>query len=75
MAVNKELLTLEEDVAFQGENLRSLNEALSVQQQDILLLKRQLSLLAAEVQTLREMSGAEPMDSVDADSDEKPPHY
>ena len=75
MAEDKDLLTLEEDVAFQGESLRSLNEALSVQQNDILLLKRQVSLLAAEVQALREASGAEPMDSVDADSDEKPPHY
>jgi SlyX protein len=75
MTADKAVLALEEELAFQGESLRSLNDALAAQQQDMLLLKRQLTLLAAEVQALRRASGVESVDTVDVDDDEKPPHY
>ena len=75
MTSDKALLALEEELAFQGESLRSLNDALAVQQQDMLLLRRQLTLLAAEVQALRRASGVESVDTVDVDGDDKPPHY
>ena len=75
MSADKALLALEEELAFQGESLRGLNDALAAQQRDLLLLRRQLTLLAAEVQALRRASGAESVDTVDADGDDKPPHY
>jgi SlyX protein len=64
---------LQAELAFQGQAIDALNAALGAQQQDLLLLKRQLALLVEELRTLRER-GAGPTDASDAD-EAPPPHY
>jgi SlyX protein len=64
------LADVQSQVAFQDETVAALNDALASQQQEILLLRRQLELLK---QRLDEQAGeAVPSTPV---SDEKPPHY
>lgn len=53
---------------FQEETIDELNKALTLQQQDILLLKEQIKLLAKRLEGQRQNFG---IDS----SIEKPPHY
>lgn len=73
MTADDSRLALEEELAFQGETLRGLSDALATQQQDILLLQQQLRLLATEVKGLRK---AAPGDSAtEGESEEAPPHY
>ena len=61
---------VQSQVAFQDETVAALNDALASQQQEILLLRRQLELLK---QRLDEQAG----EAVSATpvADEKPPHY
>ena len=73
MAGENSVAALEEELAFQGETLASLNAALATQQQDILLLKRQLALLGNELRSLRTTGASSEEGS--ADPDDKPPHY
>lgn len=70
------LSKLEAELAFQGETLRELNEALSTQQRDLLLLRRQLTLLVEELRELRSerRSGPDVEGAMDAGT-ERPPHY
>lgn len=77
MAGDNPLAAVEEELAFQGESLRGLNDALALQQQDILLLKRQLALLADELKSLRSGRSGDESSSDDAEdpADSKPPHY
>ena len=64
------LADVQSQVAFQDETVAALNDALASQQQEILLLRRQLELLK---QRLDEQAG----EAVSATpvTDEKPPHY
>jgi uncharacterized coiled-coil protein SlyX len=72
------LQDLEEELAYQGQTVAALNEALGQQQRDILTLRRQVELLAQEVRLLRQThnSAAGGGNENDLDSpDERPPHY
>ncbi|GAB5414142.1 MAG: hypothetical protein Cons2KO_17450 [Congregibacter sp.] len=62
---------LQAELAFQGQTIQTLNDALSIQQQDLLRLQRQLALVAEQVKSLREQSPGAPS----AAAEEKPPHY
>jgi SlyX protein len=64
------IVDLQSQLAFQEHSLRAMNDALAQQQQEILVLQRQLALLKQrqDEQALRLDEGA-------ASVDEKPPHY
>ena len=71
-AVQRQLAELQSQLAFQEHTVQSLNDALAVQQQEILLLRQQLALLkqrqdehAAQLDT--GLGAGLPQ--------EKPPHY
>jgi SlyX protein len=64
---------IEAELSFQGQSLNALNDALGQQQRDILLLRRQVELLAAEVKALRLGDTSPGPDGETAD--QKPPHY
>lgn len=68
-----DIATLQAELAFQNDSVQRLNDALSTQQQDILLLQRQVALLGEQLRALRENENDGPSsgDSVV----EKPPHY
>lgn len=74
MADTEELARLLVDVqtqlAYQEDTITALNEALADQQQEILVLRRQLELLKQrqDEQTPQQDAGGSP-------ADEKPPHY
>ncbi|MEO0436883.1 MAG: SlyX family protein [Pseudomonadota bacterium] len=67
---NNGLDDLQAELAFQGDTLRTLDEALGRQQADILSLKEQVSLLGEELKRLKD-------DAVPPTTpgDEPPPHY
>ncbi|WP_439102140.1 SlyX family protein [Congregibacter sp.] len=62
---------LQAELAFQNDSVQRLNDALATQQQDILLLQRQVALLGEQLRALRENDSQTAGDSVV----EKPPHY
>ena len=62
---------LEAEIAFQGDTVRELNEALAAQQLDLMALKRQVELLGEQLGSLRRQVGV----PVDGAADERPPHY
>ncbi|MHA7815298.1 MAG: SlyX family protein [Pseudohaliea sp.] len=63
------LEALQTELAFQGDTLHALDQAYAEQQQALLELKKQVSLLAARVRALDERVPA-------GDGDEPPPpHY
>ena len=70
--LREQMMDLQSQLAFQEDAVKSLDEALALQQQEILLLRRQLELLRQqqlEQSTPNEESnGSNPVD-------EKPPHY
>ena len=55
---------------FQEETIDELNSALTRQQQDLLLLKEQVKLLAKRLEDQRQNSGSGINNAI-----EKPPHY
>lgn len=63
-----ELEAMQTQLAFLEETVGALNEALAAQQQEILTLRRQLSLLK---QRQEEMA----LHAAPDTSDERPPHY
>ena len=63
---------LQTELAFQGDALQALDRAYGEQQQTILELRKQLSLLAARLRALDERV---PGGDGDGDGDEPPPHY
>ena len=69
-ALKTALSEVQSQLAFQDEIVAALNDALASQQQDILLLRRQLELLKQRLdeQALGGVSSA-PV------TDQKPPHY
>jgi SlyX protein len=70
--LQQQMMEMQSQLAFQEDALRSLDEALSQQQQEILLLRRQLELLRQRQQEHVVHSDA---GLADVPLDEKPPHY
>lgn len=68
----QQLHELQSQLAFQEDALESLNSAMAAQQQEILLLRRQLELLKQRQD--EQMAGAGSGEQGDS-ADEKPPHY
>ncbi len=65
------LAELQSQLAFQEDAIASLDGALAAQQQEILLLRRQVELLVE-----RQKAHAEQLaDATGGAADEKPPHY
>ncbi|QFU76226.1 SlyX family protein [Halioglobus maricola] len=68
--VQQQLIELQSQLAFQDDTIASLNEALTEQQQEILVLRRQMTLLKQ-----RQDEQAATLGSGEAPTQEKPPHY
>lgn len=62
---------LEAELAFQGDAVRELNDALASQQLDLITLKRQVALLGEQLSALRRQVAT----PVEGAADERPPHY
>lgn len=60
---------MQAQIAFQEDTIQSLNTALTIQQQDILLMQRKLSVLAEQYREL--LSN---LDGIKTDN-QPPPHY
>ena len=69
--VSDQLVELQSQVAFQEDTIAALNEALAGQQQEILVLREQLTLLKQRL----EEQAAQIDQGAPAAADEKPPHY
>jgi SlyX protein len=67
-----EMMELQSQIAFQEDAISSLDSALALQQQEILLLRRQVELLRARQ---KEYETNHDAGSASAPQDEKPPHY
>ena len=74
MTDSKEIRQLLEDVqtqlAYQEDTVRALNDALAAQQQEIMVLRRQLQLLKQ-----RQDEQAQGAAAAGFEADRKPPHY
>ena len=70
--LRRDLMELQSQLAFQEDTVQSLNDAMSAQQQEILLLRRQLELLK---QRQDEQAVRHETDEAGSPQDEKPPHY
>lgn len=68
--LKQQVVDLQAQLAFQEDAISGLDAALAQQQQEILLLRRQLELLNERLQ--EQVHGAE---QGVADGSEKPPHY
>lgn len=66
----QQVMDMQSQLAFQEDAISSLDKALASQQQEILLLRRQLELLHERQREAVAETGASPMPA-----DEKPPHY
>lgn len=71
-ALLQQLHELQSQLAFQEDALESLNGAMAAQQQEILVLRRQLELLKQRQD--EQMAGTGSGAGAD-NADEKPPHY
>ena len=69
-ALRRQLDEVQIQMAYQEDTVRMLNDALSLQQQEILLLRRQVQLLKQR----QDEQGAGP-EVAAAPAEEKPPHY
>jgi SlyX protein len=70
--LKEQMMELQSQFAFQEDTLNSLDAALALQQQEILLLRRQVELLR---QRQQENEANHEAGMVNAPLDEKPPHY
>jgi SlyX protein len=69
--LQRQLTELQSQLAFQEHTVQSLNEALAAQQQEIIVLRRQLELLKrGQDEQQRRLQDIAPVPV-----DEKPPHY
>ncbi len=66
--LEQRFIDLEEQLAFQEDTTRKLDEAMTSQQRQLLEFQRQLQLLAEQI---RKLEAAMP----EGTRDEKPPHY
>jgi SlyX protein len=71
-ALKQQMLELQSQFAFQEDTLRSLDLALAAQQQEILVLRRQLELLR---QRQQEHAAQSETAFPGQPADERPPHY
>jgi SlyX protein len=67
--IRQQLVDVQTQLAYQEDTVRELNEALSRQQQEILVLRRQLQLLKQR----QDEQGTGPATA--GPLEEKPPHY
>jgi len=65
------LEALQTQLSYQEHTISTLNEAISAQQQEILLLRRQLELVKQRLDEQGQAPAGDGGDSID----EKPPHY
>lgn len=65
-----QLVELQSQMAFQEDTIAALNEAVTSQQQEILVLREQLTLLKQ-----RQEEQAAQLDQGGPAADERPPHY
>ena len=72
--LRQQLMEMQSQLAFQEDTVHSLNEALAGQQQEILLLRRQLELIKLRQDEQAAGSGHQ-TDQPGTPVDEKPPHY
>ena len=70
--LKQQMVQMQSQLAFQEDMVRSLDEALSQQQQEILSLRRQLELLG---QRLQDNAAQHETGLAATPADEKPPHY
>jgi len=70
--LQQQVMELQSQLAFQEDAVRSLDDALAHQQQEIVLLRRQLELLGQRQQEHAAQNDAGP---ASVPLDEKPPHY
>lgn len=66
-----DLVELQSQMAFQEDMISSLNEGLSEQQKEVLLLRRQVELLKQRLEEQALSSDSEPPSG----GHERPPHY
>jgi len=71
MELQQQVAELQAQVAFQEDTIQSLDQALAGQQQEILLLRRQIELLKQRQDEMAAAPGGQPGDA----ASEKPPHY
>jgi SlyX protein len=70
--LQQQMMDMQSQLAFQEDALRSLDEAMAQQQQEILLLRRQLELLR---QRQQEHAAHSDVGLAGVPLDERPPHY
>ena len=70
--LKQQMMELQSQLAFQEDAVRSLDEALAHQQQELLLLRRQLELLQQRQPDSTALAEAL---SAGVIADDKPPHY
>ena len=70
--LKRQLTDVQSQLAFQDDTVQSLNDALALQQQELLVLRRQIELLK---QQQEEQAARHDVDETGVTSDEKPPHY
>jgi SlyX protein len=70
--LKQQMMELQSQLAFQEDAVESLDAALSEQQQEILVLRRQVELLKERQET---QAAAEEAGGADAPANERPPHY
>jgi SlyX protein len=68
---NAALAEVQSQLAFQEDTVQALNEAVASQQQEILVLQRQVELLKQQLE--EQAAGSAP--AAASSLDEKPPHY
>jgi len=69
--LSAELIDVQSQLAFQEDTLQALNDALTLQQQEILTLRRQVELLKAR----QDEQGANADQAAAPALDQPPPHY
>jgi SlyX protein len=67
--VVQQLFDMQTQLAYQEDMVRELNDALALQQQEILVLRRQLQLLKQRQDDMGSVS------STEDNAEEPPPHY
>ena len=70
----QQVMEVQSQLAFQEDNVQMLNDALALQQQEILVLRRQLELIKQR-QDEQAVGTGHQTDQSDGPIDEKPPHY
>lgn len=70
--LKQQLHAVQSQLAFQEDTVQSLDDALTLQQQEIMVLRRQLELLK---QRQDELGASRDEGEAGASAEERPPHY